>query len=286
MINSLKNQLLAEKRVFDIMKMKYLTPDDKKVINYVANKIAMIKTGAILVRDTISISEAFVKSLNSLRIFGESCYTDSLKFAGVRFVPVFPDSYSYSCFVSFDVDDKTIKPNKDSGKVDHFKIPNIIDTKSEIFLGHELIHALKETNYEEYILVSLVSDVIPIFYELIGSDMNEKVKKDIINFRMAMLKTERDTYNNATNNMKKSRHEKDLYKVLQNRSGQYLNSFYYALILYNMYKKDSEGIIQVINRVLSREITTLDMLIELGIYNVDNNVVFDTELEEVKKILK
>lgn len=82
------------------------------------------------------------------------------------------------------------------------------------------------------------------------------------------------------------RHEKNLYKVLQNRSGQYLNIFYYDLVLYDMYKKNRDSIIEIIRRVLSREITTLDMLSELGIYNKGNNEVFDEELDNIKKVLR
>ena len=286
MNNRLRTQLMAEKKAFDVFEMIYLSPDDKKVINYVGRAISNIKTSAIVTRENAILGEVFAKSLDNLRIFDDSFYFEALKFASVRFVPTFPDSFSFSCYVAFYADDKTMKPIVDSGKVDHFKIPQIIDTNAEVHLTHELIHAIKETNFEEYKLVAILSDVIPIFYELIGTEKDEQLRRDILNMRVSVLGIESITYKNATMNMKKNMHEKDLYRVMQNRSGQYLNSFYYALILYNMYKIDKERIIGAINRVLRREITTLDMLIELGIYTKDNNHLFDEELEEIMKVLK
>mgnify|MGYP003298596160 FL=1 len=286
MNNRLRTQLMAEKKAFDVFEMKYLSPDDKKVISYVGRAISNIKTSAIVTRENAILGEVFAKSLDNLRIFDDSFYFEALKFASVRFVPTFPDSFSFSCYVAFYADDKTMKPIVDSGKVDHFKIPQIIDTNAEVHLTHELIHAIKETNFEEYKLVAILSDVIPIFYELIGTEKDEQLRRDILNMRVSVLGIESITYKNATMNMKKNMHEKDLYRVMQNRSGQYLNSFYYALILYNMYKFDKERIIGAINRVLRREITTLDMLIELGIYTKDNNHLFDEELEEIMKVLK
>lgn len=286
MNSRLRNQLMAEKRAFDVIGMTYLSPEDKKVINYVGSKIATIKTGAIPVRETIVLGEAFSKSLENIRIFGDTFYEEALKFASIRFVPIYPDNFSFSCYVSFDVDSKTMKPIVDSGTIDYFKVPQIIDTNATVFLTHELIHAIKETNLEEYKLVVVLSDVIPIFYELIGTENSLEMRKDILNIRITTLDFERSTYKNATTNMKKSMHERDLYKVMQNRSGQYLNSFYYAVILYHMYKCDKERIIGAINRVLRREMTTLDMLVELGIYTVDKTQIFDEELDEIKKVLK
>ena len=178
MDSKLKAKLLAEKNSFEMLGIKYLTPEDKKVINYVSGQIANIKTGAVPVRETVTLGMVFLKSLDNLRIFGETCYNEALKFASTKFVPMFSDNISYSCFVAFDIDGDTMKPIIDSGKVDHFGIPQIIDTNGEIHLTHELIHALKETNYKEYILSNVVSDVIPIFYELISTDNNEQLKKD------------------------------------------------------------------------------------------------------------
>lgn len=285
MTNNMRRNLLAQKKAFDMLGIKYLSPSDKRVVSYVSDQISNIKTKAIPVRNRVVLANVFMKSLENIRIFGETSYAEALKLASAKFVPVFPDNTSFSCFVTFDVDDRTSKPILTSGKVDHFKIPQILDTNAEIHLTHELIHGLKETRYEEYILAAVLSDVIPLFYELIGTDNNISLKSDMMNIRMSLLGIEASTYKEVTANMKKSMKDKDLYKLVQSRSGQYLNSFYYALVLYNMYKSDPSLILEIVNRVLKREITTLDMLIELGIYTKDNDRVFDTELEEVKKVL-
>ena len=90
----------------------------------------------------------------------------------------------------------------------------------------------------------------------------------------------------ATANITRSRNDAELYKVLQGRSGQYLNSFYYSLVLFNVYKSDPNLVLSAIKKVLNHEMTTLDMLINLGIYQENFDKVFNEELSSIRKSLK
>lgn len=68
----------------------------------------------------------------------------------------------------------------------------IYPTKSnncdEVFLGHEEIHLLKDTNPEEFLLCYTLIEVIPIFYELLMSEDIEYLSKDILSWRLSQLK--------------------------------------------------------------------------------------------------
>ena len=72
----------------------------------------------------------------------------------------------------------------------------------------------------------------------------------------------------------------DLEKKLQ-----YFNSYYYALALYKRYKTDKILVLRLISRVLHGEISTLDLLNMLNIYDSDLDYVVSRELEEIKQYI-
>lgn len=80
--------------------------------------------------------------------------------------------------------------------------------------------------------------------------------------------------------------DKDLYKVIQSRSGEYLNSFYYALVLFNMYKDNPKMILELVRKVLNKEMSTLDLLVNLGLYHKNSDYIFNEELGKIRKVLK
>lgn len=65
-----------------------------------------------------------------------------------------------------------------------------------------------------------------------------------------------------------------------------MNSFYYVVILYSMYKETPKKILDLVSRVLKQEITTLDMLNCLGIYGDIKGGTFEKELDHIRKLLK
>lgn len=281
-----KERLLNDKKAFDILGLKYLTPEDKRAANYVANSLGDIKTGAIVSEKTVLFEDIFHKSVANMKIFGDDISLSSFRFSLVSFLPIINYSYAYMTRIIFDVDDKTMQVDRESGRVESFKIPKKMDeVTADIFLTHEFIHGLKDVNYNEYILVNSLGDVIPLFYEMIQVE-NDVRKKEFLNIRMNLLNNERYSYIDVSTRMKKSKNDKDLYKVVQSRSGEYLNSFYYALGLYHIYRKNPKRILELVKKVLNKEITTLDMLLYLGIYHVNLDREFSYELNEIRKVLK
>lgn len=67
-------------------------------------------------------------------------------------------------------------------------IPYQLDNLSYIFLGHEVIHLLKDTNPKEWENLLRHCDILPMLYELIQLKYKrENVRKSIIHKRMQLL---------------------------------------------------------------------------------------------------
>ena len=137
----------------------------------------------------------------------------------------------------------------------------------------------------------------PIFYELIDYE-NSKLKIKHLEYRLFWLTEQKETYlaiskilKDNINNYKLSFLNDDInatqniYEYVKSYFGSYLGGFYYALILYNMYKVNPEIILNLINDVLSHKITTLDMLNKLNIYGSIEGETFEKEINTIKKVL-
>lgn len=286
MNSQMKEETKKEKKYFELLGIKYIDYRDKKIINYVSKMLNTVNTGADVSVGTIDYNTAIAGSLENLKVLGMEPYTKVSSFIStVPFLPIHPISNGYSCHISYFVDDKTLEVDKFSGAVAHYKVPQRPNIMAPLHIGHEHIHALKETNYEEYIDSQILGDVIPMFYEFLMCDKYEEMKKLIMSFRLFSLKKDKKHYDNAVNQMKK-RELKDLYKVIATRNGQYLNSFYYSLLLYNLYKSEPKRVLELVNKVLNHGMTTREMLEELGILYSLNTQVFEEELRIIKKVLK
>ena len=79
---------------------------------------------------------------------------------------------------------------------------------------------------------------------------------------------------------------RSVYEYIRSYIGRYLNSFYYAIILYNMYKENPKKILGYVSKVLNHELTTYDMLIDLNIYGDIKGEVFENEINSIKRSLK
>lgn len=276
-----------QKRLIDLLGFRYIDFQDKRVINYVANALKKVNTGAYVCSGTISYGEALAGSLENLKVLGLEPYNMVSKFVSTLPLKlVNPVNNGYTCNITYSLDDDTKKVDPNSGTVDHYKVPVNPDLLASLHLGHEHIHALKETNYDEYVDGFIIGDVITMLYEFIMADTYPEMKNEIYKFRLYSLKEDYAHYDNAITQMKKSKDDKDLYKVIATRSGQYLNSYYYASVLFNMYKNDPQMILDLVNKVLKHEMTTREMLELLGIFHQDKNSVFDTEFEKVKMCVK
>lgn len=282
-----REELKQQKRIFEIMGFNYIDFNDKRIINYVAKSLKNVETGAYVCMGTVSYQTALAGGLENLKVLGMEPYYKTSRFIStIPLMPVHPLSNGFACHITYSVDDETYEVDKSSGTVNHYKIPKNPDIMAPLHMGHEHIHALKETNYDEYIDGQIFGDVIPMLYEFIVADTYPELKREVYRFRLYSLKEDYKHYENAISQMKKSKIDKDLYKIIATRSGQYLNSYYYATLLFNMYKCDSKKILELVNKVLNHELTTRDMLDSLGLLHQDKNSLFDSVFEDIIKCVK
>ncbi len=282
----MKEETKNTKRIFEMLGIKYIDYKDKRIINYVSSMLDTINIRTGVYTGTIDYNSAVAGSLDNLKVLGMAPYIKVSSFIStIPFYMVNPNSNGYACHVTYTLDDETLEVDKNSGTIACYKVPQRPDILAPLHIGHEHIHALKETNYDEYIDGQILGDVIPIFYELLVSDKFLETKKMIMLFRLSSLKEDKKHYDNAISQMSK-KDLKDLYKVIATRSGQYLNSFYYSLLLYNLYKSEPKKVLEMVNKVLNHEMTTREILEELGILYSDKKQVFEEELDVIRKVLK
>ena len=160
--------------------------------------------------------------------------------------------------------------DKEKNIVPTIVYPAQLDKTSYVFLGHEFHHALKDVHCKERRIRDRVSEVIPMFYEMLCADYEEDddVSKEILKRRLTLLEAD------------KNEETDDLVRQLQ-----YFNSYYYALALFNKYEEDKLVILRLITRVLTGEISTLDLLKMLNIYNHDLDYNVSKELNNIKEYI-
>lgn len=280
----LKKQIMMQKKALDMLGINYMNSDDIKNAYFMVQQLKGIeKTGCQFIKK--SLSSVTLESLIGIGIFGE----DILRrlndiIANAACYACYDSELMYACHITFSVDEGKVL--EDTGTVDHYKIPRKYNQVSPIFLGHEHIHALKETNYQEYKDTQRIGDVIPLFYELLQAKGDTKTVYDNwVNSRFELLLDSKDTFVETRLRMKESFRDKDLYKLIATRSGQYLNSLYYAIVLYNIYLDDQELVLNLVKKVLNHEMTTMDLLTTLGLYGKDNDNIVINEMNELKKSL-
>ena len=114
----------------------------------------------------------------------------------------------------------------------------------------------------------------------------EYLSKDILSWRLSQLKESGKEILRLTNlkGIAPQSEKKYIDMAIMERS-VYQLSFYYALILFNMYQTNPNRILYLVRCVLMHELTTLELLEELGIYNVRKSHHFDEGIEKVKTII-
>lgn len=217
---------------------------------------------------TVSPDEAFKRALHSFKIYKDKDLFDS----------VFEKKKHFDYYYKIDDDDESMKPyyfntqinlGENNQMVPAIFFPKKLDKASYAFFGHEVHHCIKELYLNERRIRDRVSEVIPMFYEMLCSDyeINENVSKEIKKRRLVLLKLDKDS------------------GCEDARQIQYFNSFYYALALYNMYRQDENKILilRLISRVLKGEINSLDLLYMLDLYGMDLDYKVSWELEMMKE---
>lgn len=286
MKSSVKNELLNIKNMFNMLGFELLDYNDKRNINNMLSRIGKIKVRAQVANDVVCLDEVLENSLKYFDMFGSDIkdrivsITDS-----ISYVPFFEKSSEFTCAISYSkgLDGKL---NPGTGVVDHYKVPVFFSPISSICLAHEHIHALKETNYKEYKYSQVLGDVLPILYELIITKDDIKLRKDLIIVWFNLISEYKIVYNRAKDMASKHFNDKDLFKIQLTQVGQYLNSFYYALILYNKYESNPDMIISLMEMVLRGELITIEMLNLLNLYPKGDIDTFGLEFDNMKKVLK
>lgn len=289
MTNELRMFLQGTKSIYDSMEFKYIDHNDKKIINYTLREVSGIKSSVIGADRVVDLDKLIADSLVGIEILGcdiaESVYSI---IKNTPFVILNGEDTGFACSVSYNRNffskERCFDP--DSGHVLQYKVPEFVSEYSCIFLAHEHMHALKETNYLEYSYSQVVGDVIPMFYEFLMASGDFKTLKLVFRHRLEMIKENKFDFNIARMEVKKNPRDKALYKVLETSVGQYINSFYYACILFRMYQSEPKKVLEYVSLVLKHEMTTLEMLVELGIYGNDKNELFIEEIGNIRRLVK
>ena len=211
----------------------------------------------------VSISKAFEKSISTFKSYKDIRLFNQLdkcmENKSIQFMAISDDPFVFDTVVT-PVENEIMSPI--------IVCPEIFDKASYVFLGHEFHHALKDLYIKERKIKDRLSDVIPMFYERVCAEeeQEDKTSKEILKRRLILLEdiSELDDY---TEQLKE------------------FNSYYYALALYKKYKKDPIIVLRLISRVLHGEISTLDLLYMLNMYDEDLDYAVSRELETIKQYI-
>lgn len=288
-----------EKRNVDRLKMNYLFDEDLKVCDYVSSQLFDFDIATINRGNVISFDELFIKSIDEFKIFGMDICTKIQEMTSKTSIHCKSDNIDQFTTVIGFQEDGVGSVLVNSGIVDRYIIPYSLYEISIYYFAHEHIHALKETNYEEYRDGMTLGETIPIFFEFLIYKPDEILKKELIKIRLNALLSNKLEYEFFDELfmmycvMDKSLSEKiceneniNMCEFLRSKLGNYLNSFYYALMLYSLYKETPNKILSLVNKVLKREITTFQLLNILGLYGDIKGEVFERELGLIRKLVK
>ena len=241
---------------------------------------------------SIPLHDLLVSSVAELKVFGNDVYAITRELSqDIFYCQTMSSDLVYATKVNYSLSKILKKVDINSGRILGLDIPLNYYELSVYMLSHEYIHSLKELNYYEYINMCLVGEVVPIFYELIKSD--NKLGKDLLKVRMINLLQVKNVFLDVTQLVDESNNfyskyfgNNGLYKYYRGVCGVYLNSFYYAVMLYKMYKETPKKILDMVSKVLKHEMTTLELLEQLGIYGDIRGEIFEKELGMIKKRIK
>lgn len=280
------------KKNFDILKMRGLDNLDLNVCDYVSTQLFGIDFSFNDIGNEICFNELIFRSMFELNIFKDDNILSNVRniISSASFRKHDGDFFQFSTDVIYSVDNKNRKIDLNSSRVDCFNIPNKLFECSMYYMLHEYMHALKDTNYNEHIYGYVLGETIPLFCELLFFDENNFIKNQLLKSRLYDLyhsKKEYDMINEYINGLDSVSNKKiELYKFVRSNIGVYLNSFYYAIILYKLYLENSDKILSLVLKVLKHENTTMDILRELDIYGDIKGEVFEGQLGSLKRVLK
>lgn len=183
-------------------------------------------------------------------------------------------------------------------KLNCLYLPSEICLSDIIWYSHEAIHALKDSNYNEFIN-NKYGEILPLFHEfLLSNKISNLVYNEWLQLRYVYLKENNEridiplmmdnsNYISLLDALLNEKQIKDK-KLLNYNNGRYLLGYYYSLLLYNLYLNNPNKILHLISKVLRNEISTENLLNELDIIenNTTNNKIFNTTHNSLIKILQ
>ena len=275
--------LIDRKKTFDALGIHIMDDSDFEVAEKMDRLLPEVNPNFYITGSVLTSEEAYERSYKFLKLFGSTYIDKAFSNAfNAEIKKVFDNIHCFTTNVQYKVDDKTKKIDKNSGTVNHFKTPKVFDEVSPLWIAHEHIHSLKETHYDEYQDSQVLGDVIPMFLELVNIDSVDKnIQKSLIANRLYFLKNESGSLRQVREFL--DGEDKELYNVFATSSMQYLNSFYYALKLYNMYKSDEKEVLCKVKEVLDGTKNTRTILKELGITKIFKQ---NETKQDVKRVLK
>lgn len=286
-------ELLKLKKALDIIGMKKCTDTDFGVMKLVSNELYKMKVKRPLISETKYPRDQIIGTgISTLKIYDSTVAerTHEIFTSSPFLLMKNQGEFNTNVIFSIEKDENgNYIVDKESGQVNHFKISVKSCLSDIIWYAHEGIHACKEIKYNEYINACRYSDVIPLFHELVTSlNVNKTIFDEWIKTRFYFLQKNIEMINETLKLKEKDKENNDLYGTKIGGNGQYLISYYYATILFDMYLKNSTLILDMINKVLKGEKTTEEILTELNIINPtdDLNNSFYSVNKQFQKLLR
>ncbi len=212
--------------------------------------------------DLISYGELLSYSVNSLYEMG-LCDIATNSISLLQKV----DAYSLdgAGFGEFGVHSSIYSTGGDVAKeCQYLLVPDKLFLESIPFMVHEITHMYKEKNPDECKGIYTNLEVIPITVEMISAYLSLDTNKR----KNVFLERENGLFYQAIQfrriikelNIEHSNLEKENLKTALGLTVVYLNSFYYSTILFKLYFMDKNLVISLINKVLTGEMCTCDVV--------------------------
>ena len=240
--------------------LRELSSNENKIINLVFDEL-YIKYKRPYSLMTMTKEKTKEIALYTISLFDKN-YIDYL--SNINLFAITDSQYDYITCLSF-------KNKISNNTIKSIKIPFNLSCISPIWLGHEYIHSLKDKEHEEFYNSFLVSEVIPLFYEILITNSNLNYLHDAWkDNRLYLLKNAKDNYIILKKSYDNGSNKYSLNQIM-NYYGKYLISYYYAVNLYHLYLNNNDEIINKVKKVLNNKITSIDLLYDLGLYKINSN---------------
>lgn len=225
-----------------------------------------------------NVQSVILKSvLDMISLFGDDIgNTLKEKINGLKI-----ENTDFECHIAYDV-------NSDDGdiqnlRVESYGMPRPTDERTHVLLAHEHAHALKDTNPLEIKYMYILGDVIPIFVELMLGEV-------------ATGKTAKYIYNQVISYSLNDISSLDFCSVIESIYPElsdginnvyqgvvgHIISFYYAIMLYDEYRKNKEEVYNDVKAVLNNEMTTIEVLEKYKLLDTFNANLFRYNVERIE----